>query len=107
MTKRKLPTIAGRFGPRYGATLRKRWNLVMLKRVAKYRCPRCHSRSLVRESVGLKVGDVVEVYVDAEGRIVIEKVRRARKRLRAGRRLSPEEIEELIERGLKRGIQWQ
>ena len=63
--------------------------------------------ALVRESVGLKVGDVVEVYVDAEGRIVIEKVRRARKRLRAGRRLSPEEVEELIERGLKRGIQWQ
>ncbi len=63
--------------------------------------------ALVREAVGLKVGDIVEVYVDAEGRIVIEKVKSVRKRLRAGRRLSPEEIEELIEKGLKREVRWQ
>lgn len=52
------------------------------------------------------MGDVVEVYADEEGRIVIEKVRDERKKLRAGRKLSPEEIEELIERGLRRSIEW-
>jgi len=62
--------------------------------------------ALVRKAVGLKVGDVVEVYADEEGRIVIEKVRGERKKLRAGRKLSPEEIEELIERGLRRSIEW-
>ena len=53
MAKKKVPNIAGRFGPRYGVTLRKRWNLVMLKRTAKYRCPKCLSRRFMRESVGV------------------------------------------------------
>ena len=52
MTK-KQPNIAARFGSRYGVTLRKRWNKVMLKKTAKYRCPQCLTRKLVRESVGI------------------------------------------------------
>jgi len=58
----------------------------------------------VREAVGLRIGEYVEVYVDEEGRIVVERVRAARRTLRAGRRLHPEEIEELIARGLRRSL---
>lgn len=53
MAKKKYPNIAARFGPRYGATLRKRWNLVMIKRVKKYECPRCIHKKVVRVSVGV------------------------------------------------------
>ena len=58
----------------------------------------------VREAVGLKIGEYVEVYVDEEGRIVVERARAARRTLRAGRRLYPEEIEELVARGLRRSL---
>lgn len=58
----------------------------------------------VREAVGLKIGEYVEVYVDEEGRIVMERVRSARRTLRLGRRLTPEEIEEIIKRGLRRSL---
>jgi len=54
----------------------------------------------VREAVGIEVGDYLEVYVDESGRIVMEKVRRERLRLAAGRKLTPEEIDEVIARGL-------
>lgn len=46
------------------------------------------------------MGDYLEVYVDERGRIVMEKVKRDRLRLTLGRRLAPEEIEELIAKGL-------
>ncbi|MEM0024068.1 MAG: AbrB/MazE/SpoVT family DNA-binding domain-containing protein [Thermofilaceae archaeon] len=54
----------------------------------------------VREALGIKVGDYLEVRVDERGRIVMEKVRRERLRLAAGRKLTPEEIDEVIARGL-------
>ena len=60
--------------------------------------------AFIREKVGLKVGDYVEVYVDDKGRIIVEKVRVMRRTLRLGRDLSPEEIEELIERGFRRSL---
>ncbi len=50
---KKTPNIAARFGARYGATLRKRWNLIMLKKKKKYECPRCKSVSVVWVSVGV------------------------------------------------------
>ena len=53
MGRKKEPNIAARFGPRYGVTLRKRWNKVMLKRKKTYRCPNCLRRKLVRVSVGI------------------------------------------------------
>lgn len=54
----------------------------------------------VREAVGIRVGDSLEVYVDERGRIVMEKVRGERLRLTSGRKLTQEEIDELIARGL-------
>ncbi|MEM1517371.1 MAG: AbrB/MazE/SpoVT family DNA-binding domain-containing protein [Thermofilum sp.] len=54
----------------------------------------------VREALGIEVGDYLEVYVDERGRIVMEKVRRGRLRLVSGRRLTPEEIDDVIARGL-------
>ena len=46
--------IAGRFGPRYGATLRKRWRDVMQRRYADHVCPFCGTRGHVKRlSVGL------------------------------------------------------
>jgi len=53
MAKKKYPNIAARFRSRYGSTLRKRWNLVMLKRTRKYECPRCMHKTVVRLSVGI------------------------------------------------------
>ncbi|MCS7104424.1 MAG: AbrB/MazE/SpoVT family DNA-binding domain-containing protein [Thermofilaceae archaeon] len=54
----------------------------------------------IREASGIKIGDYVEVYLDANGRIVVEKVRRERMRLASGRRLTLEEIDELVAKGL-------
>lgn len=54
----------------------------------------------VREATGVKVGDYLDVYVDERGRIVMEKVRRERLRLKSGRKLTPEEIDEVIVKGL-------
>ncbi len=46
--------IAGRFGPRYGSTLRKKWREVMEKRYAVYKCVFCGSKvKMKRISVGL------------------------------------------------------
>ena len=53
MTKKKEPNVAATFGARYGSTLRKRWNKVMIKRKKVYRCPSCLRRRLVRKSVGI------------------------------------------------------
>ncbi|AEE93719.1 MULTISPECIES: 50S ribosomal protein L37ae [Acidianus] len=41
MAKYKVVGIAGRFGARYGSTLRKRWKEVMEKRYQDYQCPVC------------------------------------------------------------------
>ncbi|MDK2372660.1 MAG: AbrB/MazE/SpoVT family DNA-binding domain-containing protein [Candidatus Korarchaeota archaeon] len=53
----------------------------------------------VRNELGIREGDYLEVYVSEEGHIVMKKVRRARKTLRSGRKLTIEEIDEVIERG--------
>ena len=46
--------IAGRYGARYGSTLRKRVKLIEEKRRAPYRCPRCKTlRRMRRISVGI------------------------------------------------------
>jgi len=39
--------IAGRFGPRYGSTLRKRWRDVMERRYADHLCPFCGTQGHV------------------------------------------------------------
>lgn len=53
MARKKLPNIAARFGPRYGATLRKRWNLIMYKKTRRYECPRCMKKTVKWVSVGV------------------------------------------------------
>ena len=55
MAKRtKSVGIAGRFGARYGATLRKRWKEVMERRYSPHQCPFCGTVGHVKRiSVGL------------------------------------------------------
>ncbi len=54
MGRTKVVGIAGRFGPRYGATLRKRWKQIMEARYADHTCPLCGAKGyVVRVSVGL------------------------------------------------------
>ena len=50
---KKIPNIAARFGARYGATLRKRWNLIMIKKKKKYECPQCKHVRVRWVSVGI------------------------------------------------------
>jgi len=46
--------VAGRYGPRYGSTLRKKWRKVMERRYATYRCVFCGSKvRMKRISVGV------------------------------------------------------
>ncbi|QGA69112.1 AbrB/MazE/SpoVT family DNA-binding domain-containing protein [Sulfolobus sp. E11-6] len=52
----------------------------------------------VRSKIGIKEGDVLEVYLNND-EIVLRKVRSERPRIRLGKRLSLEDIEEAIERG--------
>jgi len=58
----------------------------------------------IRERIGLNEGDYLEVEVDDEGRIIMSKSRRERRTLRAGKPLKPDEIEKLIELGIKRSL---
>ena len=58
----------------------------------------------VREVLGIRVGDYLNVYVDEKGRIIMEKVRTVRKTLKAGRLLTPEEIDELMAKGLGESV---
>ncbi len=58
----------------------------------------------IREKVRLREGDYLEVEVDEQGRIVMTKSKRKRMTLRAGRSLTPEEIEKLIELGMKKSL---
>ena len=53
----------------------------------------------VRAKLGIKEGDLMEVYTDDKGRIVMEKVKKRRKTLKSGRKLTIEEINSIIERG--------
>ena len=55
----------------------------------------------IRRLLNIKLGDVLEVRCDEEkGEIILRKVEERRRTLRAGRGLTPEEIDELIQRGL-------
>lgn len=43
MGRTKVVGIAGRFGARYGASLRKKWKEVMERRYSLYQCPYCYN----------------------------------------------------------------
>ncbi|NJE00799.1 AbrB/MazE/SpoVT family DNA-binding domain-containing protein [Thermococcus sp. JdF3] len=54
----------------------------------------------IRKALGIKEGELLEVWIDGD-RIVIQRLRRKRKRLKLGRNVTPEEIEESIEGGMR------
>ena len=55
----------------------------------------------IRRLLNIKLGGVLEVRCDEErGEIILRKLEERRRTLRAGRGLTPEEIDELIQRGL-------
>jgi len=58
----------------------------------------------IREALGLQIGDYLNIYVDEKGRIIMEKKVVRRKTFRAGRPLTPEEIDEIIAKGLGENI---
>lgn len=55
MARMKKSGISARFGPRYGANVRKKWRLVMQKQKSgKTECPKCQTRgSTKRISTGV------------------------------------------------------
>lgn len=54
MSKLKVAGIAGRFGARYGSSLRKKWKEIMEKRYSDVTCPFCKARvTMKRLSVGV------------------------------------------------------
>lgn len=54
----------------------------------------------IRSKIGLKEGEEVEIHLDESGRILIERIKTRRKTLRCGRKLFPEEINKIIEKGI-------
>ena len=54
----------------------------------------------IRKALGIKEGELLEVSLEGE-RIVIQRVKKRRKRLKLGRNVTPEEIEESIEEGME------
>jgi len=56
----------------------------------------------IRRVLGIEEGDILEVTLDESSKkVVMEKVERRRKTLKAGVKLTPETIEKLIEEGLE------
>ncbi len=57
--------------------------------------------SEIRRLLGIKVGSYIRFVVDPEtGKVYIEKASTERKRIRLGKRLNPEEIDRIIEKGM-------
>ncbi|MFA4646614.1 AbrB/MazE/SpoVT family DNA-binding domain-containing protein [Pyrococcus kukulkanii] len=54
----------------------------------------------IRRALGIKEGELLEVYLEGD-KIIIRRFERRRKRLRLGKKLPPEEIERIIEEGMK------
>ncbi|MEM0014062.1 MAG: 50S ribosomal protein L37ae [Zestosphaera sp.] len=54
MGRLKVSGISGRFGARYGSSLRKRWREIMSRRYGEVPCPFCRARVVMkRVSVGI------------------------------------------------------
>jgi len=58
----------------------------------------------MRKALGIKEGELLEVELE-DGRIIIKKLKKERKTLRLGKKMTPEEIEKSIEEGMKECMQ--
>jgi len=54
----------------------------------------------VRKALGINEGELLEVNLEGD-KIVIQRLKKRRKRLRLGRNITPEEIEGSIEEGME------
>ncbi|ASJ00365.1 AbrB/MazE/SpoVT family DNA-binding domain-containing protein [Thermococcus gorgonarius] len=54
----------------------------------------------IRKALGIKEGEILEVSLEGD-KIVIQRLKKQRKRLKLGRNITPEEIEKSIEEGMK------
>ncbi len=61
--------------------------------------------SEVRSELGIREGDYLEVQVSEEGYVIMKKVRRVRKILKSGRKLTIDEIDEIMERGRRETLE--
>ncbi|BAA30004.1 AbrB/MazE/SpoVT family DNA-binding domain-containing protein [Pyrococcus horikoshii] len=57
----------------------------------------------IRKALGIKEGELLEVKLE-DGKIIIERLKKERKTLKLGKKLTPEEIEKAIVEGMKECI---
>ncbi|BAD84646.1 transcription regulator, SpoVT/AbrB family [Thermococcus kodakarensis KOD1] len=58
----------------------------------------------IRKALGIEEGELLEVELEGE-KIVVKRLKRRRKTLKLGERLTPEEIEKVIEEGMEECMQ--
>lgn len=58
----------------------------------------------IRKTLGIKEGEYLEVGIE-EGKIIVKKLERKRKRIKLGKRFTIDEIEKEIEEGFKECMQ--
>ncbi|MGQ4913813.1 MAG: AbrB/MazE/SpoVT family DNA-binding domain-containing protein [Candidatus Asgardarchaeia archaeon] len=54
----------------------------------------------IRRKLGVKEGDYIEI-IEKDGMIILRKLKTTRKTIKLGRELKPEDIERIIEEGIK------
>ncbi len=54
----------------------------------------------IRKALGIREGELLEVSLEGD-KIVIQRAKKMRKRLKLGRNITPEEIEKSIEEGME------